>query len=98
MSCNGGFTIEYPPLHDMMASDNPVIRAVHDYVVNTAPAAHRRAFLKPFMRLDSADFCSTCHKVHLDVPVNNYRWFRGFTESAAWQASGVSCHGARSFY
>ena len=95
---NGGFTIEYPPLHEMMASDNPIIRAVHDYVVNTAPAAHRRAFLKPFMRLDSAEFCSTCHKVHLDVPVNNYRWFRGFNEYDAWQASGVSGQGARSFY
>jgi Flp pilus assembly protein TadD len=47
---------------------------------------------------NSAEFCSTCHKVHLDVPVNNYRWFRGFNEYDNWQASGVSGQGARSFY
>ena len=32
------------------------------------------------------------------MPVNNYRWFRGFNEYDNWQASGVSGMGARSFY
>ena len=45
-----------------------------------------------------AEFCSSCHKVHLDVPVNDYRWFRGFNDYDNWQASGVSGQGARSFY
>jgi hypothetical protein len=36
--------------------------------------------------------------VHLDVPVNHYRWIRGFNEYDNWQASGVSGQGARSFY
>jgi len=36
--------------------------------------------------------------VHLDVPVNHYRWVRGFNEYDNWQASGVSGQGARSFY
>ncbi len=95
---NGGFTINYPPLHDLMASENPVVKMLHNYVVNTAPAAHRRAFLKPFLIEDGAEFCSSCHKVHLDVPVNKYRWLRGFNEYDSWQASGVSGQGARSFY
>ena len=95
---NGGFTMTYPPLHDMGSSDNWLIRSLHDYVVNTAPAAHRKAFMKPFLRLDRSEFCSSCHKVHLDAPVNNYRWFRGFNEYDSWQASGVSGFGARSFY
>jgi len=30
--------------------------------------------------------------------VNQYRWFRGFNDYDAWQASGVSGQGARSFY
>jgi tetratricopeptide (TPR) repeat protein len=47
---------------------------------------------------NSSEFCSACHKVHLDVPVNNYRWTRGFNEYDNWQASGVSGQGARSFY
>ena len=95
---NGGFTMTYPPLHDLGANKNWLIRSLHNYVVNTAPAAHRNAFMKPFMRRDRSEFCSSCHKVHLDVPVNNYRWLRGFNEYDSWQASGVSGFGARSFY
>jgi hypothetical protein len=57
-------------------------------------------FLKPFHRdsREVPEFCSACHKVHLDVPVNSYRWLRGFNDYDNWQASGVSGQGARSFY
>ncbi len=95
---NGGFVIEYPPLHHLASSESALVRAVHNYVTRTAPAAHRRAFLKPFMREDGSEFCASCHKVHLDVPVNSYRWVRGFNSYDNWQASGVSGQGARSFY
>ena len=94
----GDFTVEYPPLHDLAASEAPLLRWAHDLVTELAPEPHRRTFLKPFHREDSAEFCSTCHKVHLDVPVNGYRWIRGFNEYDNWQASGVSGQGARSFY
>src|SRR5258707_231896 len=94
----GDFLLEYPRLHQMAASKNPVVRWIHDYVTELNPEPHRRVFLKPFMRTDTAEFCSTCHKVHLDVPVNHYRWIRGFNEYDNWQASGVSGQGARSFY
>lgn len=95
---NGGFTIEYPPLHDLASSHNKYIRLMDKFLTYTDPEPHRRTFLKPFMRGESAEFCSTCHKVHLDVPVNNYRWIRGFNDYDNWQASGVSGQGARSFY
>src|SRR6202140_2095244 len=62
------------------------------------PGPDRRVFRKPFMKQQAAEFCSPCHKVHLDVPVNHYRWIRGFNEYDNWQASGVSGQGARSFY
>ena len=93
----GDFTIEYPPLHDLAVSDQPVLRAAHDYLLRLDPAPHRKTFLKDFHR-QNAEFCSACHKVHLDVPVNHYRWVRGFNEYDNWQASGVSGQGARSFY
>ena len=95
---NGGFTIGYPPLHHLASSRQPVIRAVDRLLTYLDPEPHRRTFMKPFMRLDSAEFCATCHKVHLDVPVNDYRWFRGFNDYDNWQASAVSGQGARSFY
>jgi tetratricopeptide (TPR) repeat protein len=94
----GDFFLEYPKLHELAASDNPLIRRLHDFVVKLNPEPHRRTFLKPFMRAETAEFCSSCHKVHLDVPVNRYRWIRGFNEYDNWQASGVSGQGARSFY
>jgi tetratricopeptide (TPR) repeat protein len=94
----GDFYLEYPELHELAASKNPVIRYMHDFLVKLNPEPHRRAFLKPFMTTQTAEFCSSCHKVHLDVPVNHYRWIRGFNEYDNWQASGVSGQGARSFY
>src|SRR5713101_3890452 len=94
----GDFFLEYPKLHELAASENPIVRKLHDFVVRLNPEPHRRTFLKPFMRADTAEFCSSCHKVHLDVPVNHYRWIRGFNEYDNWQASGVSGQGARAFY
>ena len=94
----GDYTLEYPELHELAASNNRFVRMMHDFVVNLNPEPHRRTFLKPFMRTQTAEFCSACHKVHLDVPVNRYRWVRGFNEYDNWQASGVSGQGARSFY
>ena len=94
---NGNFVIEYPPLHDLATSENPFIRAAHDYAIKVDPGPHRRTFLKPFFRGQTAEFCSACHKVHLDIPVNHYRWSRGFNDYDGWQNSGVSGNSARAF-
>ena len=94
----GDFTIEYPALHDLAASPNRMLSAVHDALLHLDPAPHRESFLKPFHTDQTAEFCSSCHKVHLDQPVNQYRWFRGFNDYDNWQASAVSGQGARSFY
>jgi tetratricopeptide (TPR) repeat protein len=94
----GDFVLEYPKLHALAASENPVVRGLHDFMVRLNPEPHRRVFLKPFMREQVPEFCSGCHKVHLDVPLNNYRWIRGFNEYDNWQGSGVSGQGARAFY
>jgi Tfp pilus assembly protein PilF len=94
----GGYVLEYPEMHRLVASHNPVLHLMHDYMVRLDPGPHKATMLKPFHRESRAEFCSACHKVHLDVPVNHYRWFRGFNEYDAWQGSGVSGQGARAFY
>ena len=94
----GDFVLEYPRLHAMAASKNPLTRSLHDFLVRLNPEPHRRVFLKPFMKEEVPEFCSGCHKVHLDAAFNNYRWIRGFNEYDNWQGSGVSGQGARSFY
>ena len=95
---NSGYVIKYPPLHDIAASDNPLIRNLHNYLIRLDPEPHKKSFLKPFHRQNTAEFCSTCHKVHLDEPVNNFRWVRGFNDYDQWQKSGISHQGALSFY
>jgi hypothetical protein len=94
----GDFDIEYPPLHDLAVSENKVLEWTHDKLIELDPEPHKKTFMKAFHRQQSPEFCSSCHKVHLDIPVNKYRWFRGFNDYDAWQASGVSGEGARSFY
>jgi hypothetical protein len=94
----GGYVLEYPEMHRLAASDSPLVQKLHDYMIRLDPGPHRTTMLKPFHRQSRAEFCSTCHKAHLDAPVNSYRWLRGFDEYGAWQRSGVSGQGARSFY
>jgi tetratricopeptide (TPR) repeat protein len=95
---NGDYVLKYPELSELVATKNPFLRRIIDFMIEEDPEPHRRTFLKPFMRTQTADYCSVCHKVHLDVPVNHYRWVRGFNDYDNWQASGVSGFGARSFY
>lgn len=95
---NGDYVMQYNPLHDLAVSNNVYIHALDRFLTYVNPEPHRRTFLKPFMTQDTPEFCATCHKVHLDIPVNSYRWVRGFDDYDNWQASGVSGQGARSFY
>lgn len=94
----GNYVADYPPMHKYILTTNPVMKEIQKYLTRIAPGPHRKTFLKPFHKDDTAKFCASCHKVHLDKPVNNYRWFRGFNDYDPWQASGVSSFGARSFY
>jgi len=58
---------------------------------------HKKTFLKDFHK--TAEFCSTCHKVGLPKELNNYKEFlRGQNHYDTYLLSGVSGHGARSFY
>ncbi len=46
----GDYTLEYPELHKLAESKNPIVRRLHDFIVELNPEPHRRVFLKPFMR------------------------------------------------
>src|SRR5579883_2977481 len=83
---------------EVASSRNPLIHKADAFLTYLNPEPHRRTFLQPFMREQTSEYCSACHKVHLDEPVNHYRWLRGFNEYDNWQASGISGQGARSFY
>jgi tetratricopeptide (TPR) repeat protein len=69
---------------------------LHDAAIKAKPTVHKRQMLKPFFR--TSEFCATCHKVALNVPVNNYRWLRGQNEYDNWHDSGVALNASRTFY
>jgi hypothetical protein len=36
------------------------------------------------------EFCGSCHKANLPVPLNDYKWIRAFTAYDEWQNSKLS--------
>ena len=102
---NADYTIEEPVHYPFAYSDNSFLQWVNNQLVKAKPGFHKRTFLKDFHRSDvgdplaDAEFCSVCHKVHLPGEVTGYKEFlRGQNHHDSWLLSGVSGHGARSFY
>lgn len=94
---NADYTIEEPLHYPFAFSDNPLLQWVNNQLVKAKPEFHKRTFLKDFHK--TAEFCSTCHKVHLPYALNHYKEFlRGQNHYDTYLLSGVSGHGARSFY
>jgi tetratricopeptide (TPR) repeat protein len=95
---NGGYNIadEKPsPYLGDRATSGP-LRFLADQMTKAKPAAHKALLKKPFF--EKAEFCSSCHKVSIDVPVNRWRFFRGQNEFDNWHDSGVPQNAARTFY
>ena len=94
---NADFTIEEPLHYPFAFSENPLLQWVNQQLIKAKPAFHKKTFLKDFHK--TSEFCSTCHKVHLPFALNQYKDFlRGQNHYDSWLLSGVSGHGARSFY
>lgn len=81
----------------LFAGENEGWKAyLHDLAIKARPAVHMQQMLKPLHR--TSEFCSACHKVNLDVPVNSYRWLRGQNEYDNWHDSGIAHNASRTFY
>lgn len=93
---NADYTIQEPPKYPFQGSKMPILREISNALVKAKPDLHKRSMLKPFHR--TAEFCMVCHKVHLPVEVNDYRWVRGQDHYDSWHNSGASGFGSRSFY
>ncbi|MDP6443083.1 MAG: multiheme c-type cytochrome [Pirellulaceae bacterium] len=94
---NGDYTIEEPMHYPFAYSENRFLHWVSNTMLKAKPSFHKKTFLKPLHK--TAEFCSACHKVHLPKAVTHYRDFlRGQNHYDNYLLSGVSGHGARSFY
>jgi len=93
---NSDYTIEEPIHYPFAFSDNAALRWINFQLVKAKPELHKKTFLKELHR--TPDFCGTCHKVHLPVELNKYKWLRGQDHFSTYHLSGVSGHGITSFY
>ena len=94
---NADYTIDEPKHYPFAYSENPLLSQLNALMVKAKPAFHKHEMLKPFHK--TAEFCSTCHKVSLPQEVTEYKEFlRGQNHYDSYLLSGVSGHGARSFY
>lgn len=94
---NASYTIESPDHYPFAFSSSSSLQQLSNQVIKAKPDVHKKTFLKPFHK--TAEFCSTCHKVSLPVELNQYKDFlRGQNHYDSYLVSGVSGHGARSFY
>ena len=94
---NGDFTLEEPVHYPFASSTNRVLAFLNRQLIKAKPEFHKKTFLKPLHQ--TAEFCSACHKVSLPRELNHYKdWLRGQNSYDSFLLSGVSGHGARSFY
>ena len=93
---NADFTIDEPIHYPFAFSENPALKWINRQLVKANPEFHKKTFLKPLHK--TTEFCGTCHKVHLPEELNHYKWLRGQNHYDSFLLSGVSGHGARSFY
>src|SRR5262245_1092747 len=93
---NAAFTIEEARHYPFAFSQNSSLQWINNQLIKAKPELHKKTFLKPFHK--TAEFCSTCHKVHLPVELNHYKDFlRGQNHYDSFILSGLG-HGSRSFY
>ncbi|HSQ54371.1 MAG TPA: hypothetical protein VLM40_01395, partial [Gemmata sp.] len=93
---NAAYTIEEAQHYPFAFSDDPSLQWVNNQLIKSKPELHKKTFLKPFHK--TAEFCSTCHKVHLPVELNHYKDFlRGQNHYDPFILSGAG-NGSRSFY
>ena len=94
---NADYTIDEPKHYPFTYSENSLLQKLNELMVKAKPAFHKHEMLKPFHK--TPEFCGTCHKVSLPGDVTNYKdWLRGQNHYDSYLLSGVSGHGARSFY
>ncbi len=93
---NAAFTIEEAKHYPFAFSQNASLQWLNNQLIKAKPELHKKTFLKPLHK--SAEFCSTCHKVHLPAELNHYKDFvRAQNHYDSFVLSGLG-NGSRSFY
>lgn len=96
-SGNADYVIEEPLQYPFTYSQNGLLKRINELLVKAKPNMHKQTYLKPLHK--TPEFCGSCHKVHLPKELTAYKEFlRGQNHYDSFLLSGVSGHGASSFY
>lgn len=91
----GRYTITRPAL--LVRADGAAVYGdVPDAEIMADIPSHRRAMMRPTLK--TSEFCATCHKSAVTVPLNNYKFLRGFSAYDEWQQSAASRETVAPFY
>jgi hypothetical protein len=93
---NSDFTVDEPVHYPFAFSENRFLSWVNRQLIKAKPEFHKATFLKPLHK--SAEYCGSCHKVHLPQELNDYKWLRAQNHFDSFWLSGVSGQGIESFY
>lgn len=94
---NADYVVEEPIQYPFAYSQSPILQQVNSLLIKAKPSFHKKTFLKPLHK--TPEFCGTCHKVSLPKELTDYKEFlRGQNHYDSYLLSGVSGHGASSFY
>ena len=95
---NADYTIDEPQHYPFAKSTSPVLQWVNETLVKAKPEMHKRTFLKPAQRR-TRSFARPATRSVCPYGLNHYKDFlRGQNHWDSFLLSGVSGHGAKSFY
>ena len=93
---NASYIITAPSDYPFARTTNPVLRWFNHKAIELSPALHKASLLQPIHH--TPEFCGSCHKVHLPIDLNGYRWIRGQNHYDSFIQSGLSGNSARAYY
>ncbi|MCB1052730.1 MAG: tetratricopeptide repeat protein [Acidobacteria bacterium] len=93
---NGEFTIAPLVQYPFFGQNSGWQAYLNRQLIKAKPGYHKTTMLRPIHK--TANFCGSCHKVHIPKELNHYRWLRGQNHFDPFLLSGVSGHGIDAFY
>lgn len=95
---NASFAVRRPEMLELAGPANSTLKPFHDTLLRWAPLAHRRSFSRPFLRSQSAEFCSSCHKLSMSRIAPGEKWQPGTNHYDSWQNSHFAGWRALDFF
>ena len=94
---NGAYILDKPAIANLSISKNEKLNKLHDFLVFADPDPHREFMFQPFMKKQSGEFCSACHKLTLEKPFVQKSPVPGLTNYDYWAGSSFARQDIKAF-